>query len=474
LRSSIKGRKGINPYFQQNKGIWPGGRILREAVYFPQSQEGKRQEEGEREQVFTREWEDLGVQEEEEPEWVVTIYRPSSSSSSSSSSSAQGSASRNKGNSSGRAYIALTLNHAITDGMGGLRLNNLLLDPNPTALHSLKEENLPLIPALNDHIPTSPSILTILKMLFLIFLAPKLPTFLRRVVQPYDPWLGGVGGTGKVVRRATDCKGGVMVSLLPTSVVDGAKSVGRGGGVPTFHSLLYVGYLAAIWSVYVYRPNKKEEENKMENGKEVEKDKDSTTLFTAQMPTSERDSHPSFTYCTANYVGALIIDIQISTSTPFLAACKGMYDTYHSSSGISQSRQNMGFMQYLPNKPNDPLSPSYNPTRPTTWEDTFLDIFEGEKPYRYSTSLSNLGRAELPDGAEGVCWSLNSHAWQPPFTVDVVGHEEGCEVVTTWMEDAGVGRGEVEEVGREFKRIMGRLAGWQGEELTFGGLVAAT
>jgi hypothetical protein len=133
----------------------------------------------------------------------------------------------------------------------------------------------------------------------------------------------------------------------------------------------------------------------------------------------------------------------------------------------------MGFTSYLPNKPNPP-GPGYKEDRPTSWEDTFLDIFEGEEPYRYSTSFSNLGKmAKLPRGAEGVCWSLNSQAFQPPLTIDLVGHERGCEVVTTWMEGVGVEREGVERVGREFERIMRKLAGWEGgRQLTFGELVA--
>lgn len=480
LRSTVRNSRSTSPYFEENENIWPGGRMLRERTYGSQVDMDESRER-EREELFKMEWEDLeGDQDyDTRPEWGVTIYRPRSSARSHGTIEAGEGEGEGEGE-EGRAYIALTVEHVITDGRGGMRLNDLLLNPSSTDSNEGEKEDLPSIPAMDDHIAISPSIPTILRMILLIFLLPKLPLFLKRLIQPYDAWLGGLNGHGRVMKRSTSkgCERGVKVTLLSKGVMDKVKEVGKREGVETIHSILYVAYLTAIWSVYVYPKIDKDGEGDTpdpDQSQSKSKPKPETTLFTAQMPTSERNSHPSFSYCTANYVGALMIDILISPSASFFRTSLEMYETYTSSSGISQSRQNMGFTSYLPNKSN-PLSPSdpgYKEDRPTSWEDTFLDIFEGEEPYRYSTSFSNLGRiAKLPRGAEGVCWSLNSQAFQPPLTIDLVGHEGECEVVTTWMEGVGVEKEGVERVGSEFERIMRRLADWEGgRELTFGELV---
>lgn len=404
LRSYVREATGTEPYFELREQPWKAEQIYRESMYGDVDGDV-------REWIMREEWKDLlEVDYDKSPQWTVTAYHPSTG--------------------DGDFHLALTASHVISDGQGTLRLNQLLLNEEP-----LQREELSSIPSLEERIDTKPSIWLICRFAFLM-MSHKLPSFLRRLIQPHDPWLGEYGG--KALQLPTKCSGGVRITTTPADVLLAVKAAGKARGIPTVHSIIFLAYLTAIWSVY--------------------RSDYPTAYFRAQMPMSERDAHPDFAHCTTNYVAALVLNVLIEPQGNFFDACKRMYGQYTSEAGIKEGRQCMGITGYMPNKQNDPSSPTYRANRPTSWEDTLLNIAEGSNPYTASVSFSNLARVNLPENATSMCWSVPAQAFQPPLTVDVIGHEGGIEAVTTWMEGAGMTGVGVEKVVTEFARVLRHLA----------------
>lgn len=400
LCSDVCDMRTTAPYYKQRDFAWQAEEIYRE----------RGESRGGAAEVFKREWRE-SKEQVGGPQWHVTRYQGET------------------------VYFALTISHILTDGHGAMRLNQLLFNHD-----QLRPEPLG-IPSLGERIDTKLSIKLIVWLLYRFMVVPLLPWILQYLLVARNIWIGPYNG--KARQPPTECEDGVQVTTILVDTFLTAKALAKTQRVPTAHSLLYMAYLTAIWSVCSKRQAR--------------------TTFLAQMPTSERDAHPDFGHCTGNYFGATMMNVDIKADGDFFAACRKMFETYGSVKGQDESRRMVGIRGLLKAKLNDPSSKTYRQNRPTNHEDAILDIAEGSRPFRFSTSFSNLTRTSLPEGAIGLCWSLSSSALQPPLTIDVVGHERAIELVTTWKEGAAMNAEQIDGISKRFDQIMTRLAKWKSD-----------
>ena len=100
------------------------------------------------------------------------------------------------------AYLAFTIDHALIDGKGVLRLTQALLKSD--TIQDLPYEDFCTFLPLADHIRERPSLYTIIKEIFKAFVAPRLPVLIRQW-----PWL-----STHFPYNATAASTGVSMALL--------------------------------------------------------------------------------------------------------------------------------------------------------------------------------------------------------------------------------------------------------------------
>jgi len=154
------------------------------------------------------------------PLWQVVRYTPSS-------------------DGEDRSYLALSVDHTLTDGRGGILLLQALL---AESIDDLPYEQLDTIPRLDDTHNLKPSISYLIPMIFQELLVPKLPSFLQKYVKPYPIW-----PSGNVQNNPIDCEGQLSITTISPEILSALKKVGKENGVATLHPIFEI----SIWSCYL-------------------------------------------------------------------------------------------------------------------------------------------------------------------------------------------------------------------------------
>jgi hypothetical protein len=323
---------------------------------------------------------------------------------------------------SGKAYLAISAQHELMDGQGLMRLAQAItahdISEIPTEVFDTQ-----LGMAGPDY---QPSIGFLLPIIYRERIIPLLPTWLSSYLRP-PTWPTTIDE-----HPSTAPWNFSILTLAPQTIKDVSRK-GKEGGVNTLHPILKVAYLQAMRDTYgPATPN---------------------AVFIGESPRSERSDDPAngHSYLAGNYVSGS--SWTLPQSGEFWEWCQS-YSTYLRTTGISEGRQAIGLLAYLP----DP--PSFNSDdkrRATGWEDDYLTKFDsGQNTYSQSLSFSNLGRVSLESmgGAEDLVWGFPGSPFAPPLSVALVGHEDGLRVYSTWREGCPVTRKSAGQVELAFKRIL--------------------
>lgn len=325
--------------------------------------------------------------------------------------------------SSSAAYLAISAQHELLDGIGLLRL--------VAALTAHEISDLPSEPFETPIGMSTPeyktSLPVLLPLVYTELILPKLPNWLQRRLRPAPSWPATID--------IHPSRAPWAASLLSLDL-DKLRHLGQAGknhGVATLHPVLKTAYLAAIRAVFGANAT--------------------GTVFVGSTPRNERDSQPEYPYLTGNYTSSF--DWTLPGEGSFWSACRSCHQYSASPAAISAGRQKMGLLAYLPD--SDTSTGKTDPKRATGWEDSYTTKFEqGVNPYSQSLSISNLGRSNLPVGATDMCWGFPGSPFAPPFSIALIGHERGLRVFTTWREGCPVTRDTVRQVERAFLHIVDR------------------
>jgi hypothetical protein len=337
-----------------------------------------------------------------------------------------------------RAYVAVSTNHEITDGLGLLALAHALLAP---SIADLPYEALDKIPRLEDTISLKPGVLHLLSVAWAAYVVPFLPAFLR----PVRPW-----PAINIAKPPMECPRAISLLALAPSLVRALKTAGVAHGVPALHATLKLAFGLAIWAIF----------------------QDTMEPFTLNLgtPRSERSSELGHAHCTGNYVSSYDTLVRPASHTEFWEAAAPLAADLRSPAGIALARAGPGMLAYVPDPEPDPAA---RDTRaPTGWERTFLARAEGVAPYAQALNLSNLGCAALQPGAVDGAWGQSASPFGPVLGACALGHDAGLRITTVWREGAAVTRAEVKEVERVLVRVLERLGDGQWKGTTFGELVS--
>jgi hypothetical protein len=182
-------------------------------------------------------------------------------------------------------------------------------------------------------------------------------------------------------------------------------------------------------------------------------------------PKSERAEHLGHAHCTGNYVSSFTMNLVIQPSDNFWRMAAKVSSDLRSPETIAQARGAMGMLAYVPDPTPDPAM-NHTPT-PTGWEKFMLEKAKSPSPYAQALSLSNLGAVSLPCHAQDLVWAQTSSPFGPVFSVNLIGHESGLRLATTWREGAAVCRGQVKEIEQVFEKVLRRLQDKDWDQFTF-------
>jgi hypothetical protein len=308
----------------------------------------------------------------------------------------------------GRAYLAVTINHVISDGKSGLALFNALLAPGPES-----EKKAPALPegfppSMESTIDCRPGYLYMLNVIWKELLIPKLPTFLFNTFKQTPCWPG---------RAASSHEHRQMFQhiALDAPQVTRLKAMGRKHQVHTLHPILEMAAVVALWQTFA------------------------ASEIAYDAPISVRDTARGHPTVSGNYVANLESRISCSTDggEQFWDKTRDFSAWLSSDAGRRQAISVMGMLVHIPDGAND-VAPD-SPT-PTGWETFLLDKMT--RAPSSSLEVSNLGYTRLPPHAERVVFAQTPSPFIPPLVINAVGHERGLELIVCWREGTFAYEGE--------------------------------
>lgn len=402
LYAHILGRDTSEPYFQQGERPISSDCILQHVPFVP--------EDDTQAQILRDEltrFQHLG----KETLWQVTRYT-----------------------STGISFLALSCDHALTDGKGLFSLLDALLRDD---ISDLPYESVSQIPRMEDTLNVRLDAFSILGLVFRELLVPTLPRSLQSylIVPPSWP-------AENVVKSPNQCPPLYTLIQLPHQLIASLKTAGRLHRVTTLHPILKLSYGVAIWSV-VGRPQ----------------------YMTLQSPASVRDHNIGHSHCTACYTSSFSVPFQPTSQTDFWAEAARVGAYMSSPVGQKRALQSMGSLGLIPN------SGGSSPEQSTGWEKFFAEKMENKR-IAESMGISNIGRVELPPRANDLCWGQAASPLSTPFEISVVGHAGGLRVAGAYREGSVVTAIQIKQVDEAWKRILHILADPDYSDTTLDSLVA--
>ena len=416
LRSRIVDGHTRTPCFEQLARPWDASDVLAHRVYEPLDGGIKEKDRLLFDEVKRMANEDIDAR----PAWQVSLYTSPTH--------------------PGPVYLALSADHAFTDGRGMLRIIRALVDPD--SIGKLSTENLEDLPRMEDTINLEPSWSHLVPLFMRELILPKLPTFIQNYFATTPFW-----PRGEIKQDPTTVPEGSSLMELPADVMERLKAISKEHGVHTIHSTIQTAYLVAMWSTFG-------------RNRSPPSDPSKPFVLKVEVPVDERRAALGHPYCTREYVTHFVYDVPITPMTDFWAEAAKTSIYIRSEAARQHARGGIGLIAYLPDP--DPARTKFQ-RGPTGWEDFALSCAKGQGAIRESLAFSNVGWVELPEGAEDIVWSQSCWPLGMAMQAGVVGHKNGLRLVTIWREGAIVNQDQVKETERVYIRMLERLTdpGWE-------------
>jgi hypothetical protein len=322
-------------------------------------------------------------------------------------------------------FLAVTINHAISDGKSGLAIFNALLSPpdsDSVATGKPADENFP--PSMESTVDCRPGYRYMTKVIWNELIVPRLPSFIAGTVKQATPWPGQPPSIGDVRRSYK------LISLDAAHTAT-LKANGKRHRVDTLQPILEMATVVSLWLTF------------------------GAYEIAYGTPISVRDVSRGHSPLTGNYVGNLESRISCSTigDDDFWERARESAVRLKSDAGRRQAISAMGMLAHIPDGLNDVSSDS--PT-PTGWE-TFLVDKKTRAPDT-SFEVSNLGYTQLPQSASSVTFAQTPNL-AFPVCVNAIGHAGGLSLLVGWRAGA-YAQGDLDggDFAKVFESVLSLLA----------------
>ncbi len=328
-------------------------------------------------------------------------------------------------------YFVACFNHVMVDGRGALRLVHLL------TAHGV---NLPIEafekPArLDDTLDLKPDARYLAPIVFREIIVPKLPKPLQKKWKAKDPW-----PAERIGNHPTESPGAISFARVSLEVVEGCKRAGKARGVRTFHPILKMAYMAALWRVF--GPGSTSTGNSLR-----------LVALTSRDERRTRSGHSAITGC---YVTNPEYYTKVSGEHRFWSVTRTMAN-WLSDRGVFTGRYNNGILNEIPDGLT-PMDPNYDPAQPTGWEQYVGGRASAAAPFRNSIGVHNLGMAALPQGAEDHAWSQTPSPYAPVWNINVLSHEGGLRLSAVFRDGSAVTKVQTDALLHILQVVLERIA----------------
>ncbi|KAJ9112548.1 hypothetical protein QFC19_000564 [Naganishia cerealis] len=333
------------------------------------------------------------------------------------------------------AFIALTINHLISDGRSGQALLNALVEPTPTSTldswldpassHSPSYQPC-LAPSLESTINCSPSIAYILATIWTELVIPALPRFLARWISSALCWPGKPPCNTSTTMVSDKEAQRFEHFHLTSRQLHTLKTLGKRNGVATLHPTLQIAAMIALWIVIDSVPSAKSCQHRKCGSKVLDIVHDALI--------SVRSSTLGHPLISGNYCAVLGSRLRCPSSDDdihFWTSVKDYASWLHSDAGRKRGLDVFGSLRFIPDRQNRVHADS---VEPTGWEEFLLA--RAKRAPTESLTVSNLGHMACPPNATGIAWCQSATIMQCPFMLNVVGHHEGLDVTFCWRKGA--------------------------------------
>lgn len=419
LHARLSGTDTNKPGYVEGTA-WPGSAIVRE---FEGAYSGGAPEESL--QVYRTEMERFANAPLDSPMWCVGLYsRPGAE----------------------RAYLTLAFNHLVIDGRGSGLLLTALRDGS-----AIPEETLFSPTRADDTIPMTPTLRFLAPIIFRELLLPKCPLWVQAPFTKDDPWPGHA-----VEKAPFDVPQDICLLSLSPEEVKALKAQGKANGVRTLHPLFKAAYMVAIWYVHAARGTTKAAPANVEG-------RPSLRLGGATAR-DERDPALGHSALAHNYVTSTEVHHVLSSEQNWWPFATTLAEELASDQGLQDGRMTISLLGHVP----DPDIPKEkrDPQLPTGWEQYFHARAASPTPYRESLTVSNLGLVKLPPQAEDMLWGQTASPYGAPYYANIVGHEGGIRITSTYRDGSVTDSKHTEEVHDVIRRVLRRVAEGAGPDAT--------
>lgn len=328
-------------------------------------------------------------------------------------------------------FLAVTINHVISDGKSGLALFNALLsapDSDTVVVENSSDKGFP--PSMESIVDCRPGYGYMSKVIWNELVVPKLPSFIADAVKQVPAWPGRPPSDREVHRSYR------LVSLDPSQTAK-LKANGKRHGVDTLHPILEMAAAVSLWLTF------------------------GACEIATNTPISLRDvsrGHPIFT---GNFSSNLESRISCSSTgnDDFWQRAREFGMRLKSDAGRRQAISAMGMLAHIPDGLND--VPSDSPT-PTGWE-TFL-VDKMTRAPGASFEVSNLGYTPLPQSTRSVTFAQTANL-ALPVCINAIGHGSGLSLLIGWRAGA-YAQGDLDggDFAKVFENVLSLLARDEGDD----------
>lgn len=331
-----------------------------------------------------------------------------------------------RGRGDGKAYISVSVAHELMDGRGLARLVDALLRDSVDDLQyeGMAPEELDITPSWSFWAPRrflqlvqdyTPSVIT-------DNLAPVLPP-------AFTPsWPGE-----RVASDYIKLPARVAFHDLDPQLIESLKSLSRHYGIPTINPVLEMAFIVAVW--IVTRP---------------------CLPLSIVTPINERtldnDHGHGHAYCTGQYTSAHLFSIQPEEGTGFWQTTSTLALQLAHPASKAAARMNIGMLHSI-----------------SCMRAHLESTAASATPFAQRISFSNIGKVDLPRGAEDMVFTGTPSIGDPPFEVVLCGHEGGVKLSTAFRAGAVVSEEEVRSVHGMWEGVLRDLV-IDGKERTLGDL----
>ncbi|KAH8660347.1 hypothetical protein BX600DRAFT_56204 [Xylariales sp. PMI_506] len=445
LAMAIADQRTVEPKMQYHYLPWGTEKVLAYNTYVVNAENPK----AERDAVYDKALRlfQTKISFDSDPLWRVTIFRASINPE------------------TARVYLALTLDHAMIDGRGAVKLAQALLAED---ISQLPKEDLELYKEKEEKdrkaLEQVPPYSFILSIIIREMLYPRLPTFVQKLLGHTPAW------PPKISQPTIDSPWKSSIVDISSDLVQRLKEAGKAHSIATLNPTLHTAWVISVWAVF------------------SRKGSQSFPIRDCSLK-DVRDMAKGDPYCLFGCVGTCLWSTGLlGDDTRFWETAQSYAARVEDDTAYEEGRNLTKLLVLMNNGPLKPAEsskyrvpdseelPAGDKRAHTLQEEEALKKINSLSPYfGMSGFWSNLSYFTLPQGSVDMVFGVSGNATGTAFNTCLVGHENGARVQNAFSDGAAVNEEGVKQAEGLYLRILETISseGMKDKDVILGELLGS-